>query len=117
MGARRIAAATAVVIVVAGLALVLRAGTVVFGGDLDVGSDRVLAVWPEGWTELDQELRPTRPVPDPRRKIDFVLLSPDLRSVDARVLDVPRCPSSRLEDRWCTDHHPVAGTVTMGGTS
>jgi endonuclease/exonuclease/phosphatase family metal-dependent hydrolase len=90
-------------------------GTVVFGGDLNVGPDRVFAAWPQGWTELDQELRSTRPSPDPRRKIDFVMLSPDLRSVDARVLDVPRCPSSRLEDRWCTDHHPLAGTVTMGG--
>jgi endonuclease/exonuclease/phosphatase family metal-dependent hydrolase len=88
-------------------------GALVVGGDFNVGPDEIDESWPDGWTELDRDRRPTRPVPSPKRKIDFVMLSPGLRSVGSEVLDVPRCRSSRLSGHWCTDHHPIAGTVTI----
>lgn len=88
-------------------------GAVVVGGDFNAGPKRVRDAWPPGWTELDEESRPTRPVPEPRRKIDHVLLSPGLHADSARLLEVTTCPSSRLTDRWCTDHQPLSGTVTV----
>lgn len=89
-------------------------GPVVVGGDFNVVPERVLDAWPPGWSELDDELRPTRPVRDPRRKIDYVMLSPGLHAADVELLDVATCPASRLAGRWCTDHRPLAGTVIVG---
>lgn len=89
---------------------------VLIGGDFNAGPGRVLDGWPTGWTELDRQRRGTRPVPEPRRKIDFVMLSPEVRRVDAELLSVETCPSSRADGQWCTDHVPLAGTVAIVGS-
>lgn len=88
-------------------------GVAVVGGDFNVEPTRVREAWPTGWTEIDKESQPTRPVPNPRRKIDYVMLSPGLHAQAARLLEVTTCPSSRLDGQWCTDHQPLSGRVTV----
>jgi endonuclease/exonuclease/phosphatase family metal-dependent hydrolase len=77
---------------------------VVIGGDLnaDPGDPVIVRLLDAGLVDVAADLGPEATTSDDGRRIDYVLVSPEITVVEARVLD-----------RWSSDHRPVVAVLRM----